>query len=1401
MRKTKRIVSMIMLVSLLVAGVWFVGQRNNAVLAEESESFLNMLSVKCQTKLNDNGRYNVRVVTTVENTADTTSAQNKYEKVGFEVTILNQSGNASVFHENLEITEGYERIITSTESGIEYNFSPMVFDEQSGSFATYTLTNIHESYKDNGILIRPYVVLKDSNSTKTYGTSKYFMIQDGSDSNDETQNEILTLPLTSDEYALLKDSDCTANYGADSKNYDVQVYKVNADDVSDDYAYARISVDSTTLPSVSEWTITNGQETVEKEYRNLYSKLSGSGSSVVGDQTWYDSSKTTHMIVTAADLYGLKQLINSDGVTFDSSKTIYLANDIVVNDEVGKNLATATNPNVWTPITKFGGTFDGNDHFIKGLYMNGAGQNFFIKTASNCTIKDVRFVGGYTESTGGGNATVAETFTGTMSGVYSDTIFNVNVGDGISFTGGLIACSAVGTSTIENCWYAGEITSDGYQIGGIAGVASVSASGVTVEINNCLVTGAITCKKAYNSHCGGFVGNQNTANTTLTVKNSIFAGDIIYDGNTTGQYWGLGSTGIIVGICNATGNSIITENVYSVKRTGIYRGDLSTNPVELYDIQYVNGNVNGTAINGQGELYNLTTRPGNDNMKGAIASKNMSGLNFDTVWMTRADDYPILRNFEDMSTTECFEINWYGADILLDSYEDLYEFNIVAQNETFSGKTIKLGTDIIVNGGDANKWADGTEPLPKNVWTAIPKFEGTLDGCNHSIKGLYMNGAGGNFFIKTASNCTIKDVRFVGGYTKSMGGGNATVAETFSGTMSGVYSDTIFNVSVGEADSLTGGLIMCGATGNATIEDCWYAGEITTDGRKIGGITAYVSAHQNVQVSIQNCLVTGAINCGVNYNSKAGGFVGEHNTANVTLNISDSVFAGDIMYQGAKELPYWGLGSTGALLGICGQTSNNITTSNIYSVKRTGIYRGDQSTTPIELYDIENVLGTVNGKTYSSYSGGLYDLSVRLDAGKLQDKAAYENTWLDFDTKWVMQANNYPIPQALKDMAKNSLITSTDGLERTYDIRWYDRKATEMVIDSREDLYGLYIMSQQDTFKGKTIKLGADIVVNEGDASKWADGTEALPKNVWTAIPKFEGTLDGGNHSIKGLYMNGAGGNFFIKTASNCTIKDVRFVGGYTKSTGSGNATVAETFTGTMSGVYSDTIFDVNSGESRTGGLIMCALGTAAINNCWVAGEITTTGNFIGGIASTVSVVDGVAIEIENCLVTAKITCKKAYNSLCGGFVGQQSNKNESLTVKNSIFAGNIIYAGDTTGQQYYGLGSTGIIAGICYPQDASNSITTENVYSVDITELYRNDKNAGKKDSLCDTENAQGIVNGTTYSNLSGRLYNLTIRPGNDAMKGNDARTNMSGLNFDTVWATRENDYPILEQFKDLFN
>ena len=95
------------------------------------------------------------------------------------------------------------------------------------------------------------------------------------------------------------------------------------------------------------------------------------------------------------------------------------------------------------------------------------------------------------------------------------------------------------------------------------------------------------------------------------------------------------------------------------------------------------------------------------------------------------------------------------------------------------------------------------------------------------------------------------------------------------------------------------------------------------------------------------------------------------------------------------------------------------------------------------------------------------------------------------------------------------------------DTTWYDDSDTYILYNAA-DLYGFSKLSQDkdNNFEGKTVQLGADIVVNEGDAENWA---ESVPYYSWMPIGQktaFKGIFDGADpkdadviHSISGLYF------------------------------------------------------------------------------------------------------------------------------------------------------------------------------------------------------------------------------------------------------------------------------------------
>ena len=82
-------------------------------------------------------------------------------------------------------------------------------------------------------------------------------------------------------------------------------------------------------------------------------------------------------------------------------------------------------------------------------------------------------------------------------------------------------------------------------------------------------------------------------------------------------------------------------------------------------------------------------------------------------------------------------------------------------------------------------------------------------------------------------------------------------------------------------------------------------------------------------------------------------------------------------------------------------------------------------------------------------------------------------------------------------------------------VAWYHENGTEFTITTADELFELAELSEHYDFKDQTIKLGADIVVNEGNAADWE---KIMPQRRWEPITGFAGTFDGQGHTISGLY-------------------------------------------------------------------------------------------------------------------------------------------------------------------------------------------------------------------------------------------------------------------------------------------
>lgn len=125
---------------------------------------------------------------------------------------------------------------------------------------------------------------------------------------------------------------------------------------------------------------------------------------------------------------------------------------------------------------------------------------------------------------------------------------------------------------------------------------------------------------------------------------------------------------------------------------------------------------------------------------------------------------------------------------------------------------------------------------------------------------------------------------------------------------------------------------------------------------------------------------------------------------------------------------------------------------------------------------------------------------------------------------------------------------------------WYNPAETDFTITTAGQLAGLaQLVNAGNTFSGKTVRLGADILLNDTTGHKqWDDNSSTL--NQWTPIGSyaandpqktFKGTFDGQRHGVYGIYTStgndyqglfgyvGAGG-----TVCNTAIGASRILGG-----------------------------------------------------------------------------------------------------------------------------------------------------------------------------------------------------------------------------------------------------------------
>lgn len=364
----------------------------------------------------------------------------------------------------------------------------------------------------------------------------------------------------------------------------------------------------------------------------------------------------------------------------------------------------------------------------------------------------------------------------------------------------------------------------------------------------------------------------------------------------------------------------------------------------------------------------------------------------------------------------------------------------------------------------------------------------------------------------------------------------------------------------------------------------------------------------------------------------------------------------------------------------------------------------------------------------------------------------------------------------------------------TVDTSWYDAESTskDVTLTTPAQLAGFSQLSQTNNFLNWTIRLGADMVLNTGDAAEW--GTTA-PANAWTPIGEFWGIFDGQGYTVSGMYiMNKAKAEIgFFASLNGGIVRNVSFVNSYVvgyRQVGT-VAGIIKTVFGKISNVYSDAyVYAYNcegtvSDGSQAGGILGAnATELSEINACWFDGEVYgiadpgETGLANDNKATQVGGIVGVStqpITVKDCLVTAKITGHSQIGGVVGRFIGASGQVVENCLVLPkemvaSRWTPNTVFAGEFVGIAFNGL-----------------SITIKNCYGLNtysVTYPLETMTDANKVNKTA-THSSNGTVTLTEDSHMD--------RFAEADLQGDSATSKLVGFDFTNVWKTVEGATPVI--------
>ena len=393
-----------------------------------------------------------------------------------------------------------------------------------------------------------------------------------------------------------------------------------------------------------------------------------------------------------------------------------------------------------------------------------------------------------------------------------------------------------------------------------------------------------------------------------------------------------------------------------------------------------------------------------------------------------------------------------------------------------------------------------------------------------------------------------------------------------------------------------------------------------------------------------------------------------------------------------------------------------------------------------------------------------------------------------------------------------------------------ESEQTEIIITTADQLMGFASLTTNMNFEGYTIKLGADIIINDGDSTTWK---ATAPAHMWSCSTahdfRFAGTFDGQGHTISGLYSKTEQEcGLFGTVASGTVIKNVKVVnsyfefllnenynncgmGGIAGRVDAGNVFTKKT--STIANCYVEAILYTSAtssqdvGHTGMGGIVGYVgnnfdeqNNTLNVENCTFIGSIEGY-RFIGGVIGRLDC-DGIA-NVKNCHVDADIVANVPGTTDTGAAMLVGSMARHSLNIESCIVEGTLKCTDSTS--------KAGTLIGYidAHNDDATKTLTVKNVLIASAP--LANDSGKAyetvlfntylRKDIACTLENI--VYDSTLYSSAATDYHikifdykgaNCGIGSASDFKATSKTTAELQGANgkalFDT-WTEVEGDYP----------